>query len=89
MTKEATEQEAAPMYLVYKSKPRYFTLATKIYRHHMQVAPNVNDVASDAINAPVARAVQRHQAQYESHHHKANPTFPASSMSMQQRRRRK
>ena len=55
------------MYWMYKTNPWYFTLATKIYRCHMQVAPNVNDVASDAINVPVSRAAQMRQVQYKSH----------------------
>ena len=67
MTKADADQETAPMYWIYKTNPWYFTLATKIYRRHMQVAPNVNDVASDAINVPLSRAAQMRQAQLQTH----------------------
>lgn len=67
MTKDEADQELTPTYWEYKTKPWYFTLATKIYRRHMQVAPIVTDVAGDPASTPLSRAAQKRKAQYKLH----------------------
>ena len=66
MTKEEAEQDTPPMFWEYKNKPWYYSLATKIFRRHLQLAPNVKDVAGDPANAPVSKAAQKRLAQFKS-----------------------
>jgi len=66
MTKEEAEQDTPPMFWEYKNKPWYYSLATKIFRRHLQLAPNVKDVAGDPANAPVLKAAQKRLAQFKS-----------------------
>jgi hypothetical protein len=64
MTKEEAELELVPTYWDYKKKPWHFGLAVKIFRRHMQLAPNVNEVADDNINVTVSRAVLKRRSQW-------------------------
>jgi hypothetical protein len=66
MTKEEAELELVPTYWDYKKKPWYFGLAVKIFRRHMQLAPNVNEVADNNINVTVSRAVLKRRSQWTS-----------------------
>ena len=54
------------MFWEYKNKPWYYSLATKIFRRHLQLAPNVKDVVGDPANAPVSKAAQKRLAQFKS-----------------------
>ena len=66
MTKEEAELELVPTYWDYKKKPWYFGLAVKIFRRHMQLAPNVNEVVDNNINVTVSRAVLKRRSQWTS-----------------------
>jgi hypothetical protein len=59
ISKEEASNEVLPSYWEYKHAPFTYVLATKIYRRHTQVAPDVNDVANDPCNMPMSRAERK------------------------------
>ena len=67
MTMEEAEQCTAPSFWEYKQAPWIYTLATKIYRRHVQVAPKVEDVVDDPANATMSKAKQKRLGQWKSH----------------------
>jgi hypothetical protein len=64
LTKEEAELELVPTYWDYKKKPWYFGLAVKIFRRHMQLAPNVNEVADDKIDVTLPRIELKRTSQW-------------------------